>query len=195
MTVTASLLWGFIFADGKVFKRIATFPVFQNTSIANETVAEIASASTDGNTLVYTDGKSDNLGFVDITDPANPLPGGVIAVGGEPTSVVVTYNLALVAVNTSPSFIAPSGKLQDTKTLVTTIGLGGQPVSGAISPDGHYAAVVIENERDEDLGNGEPSQAPAGFLVINDFVGSPQSWVKHPVNLDGVADLFAGATG
>ena len=32
--------------------------------------------------------------------------------------------------------------------MKTTIDLGGQPDSIAVSPDGKYAAVVIENERD-----------------------------------------------
>jgi YVTN family beta-propeller protein len=52
---------------------------------------------------------------------------------------------------TSPT---PDGKLVvvdiATRQVVHEIALGGQPDSIAISKDGKYVAVVIENERDED---------------------------------------------
>ena len=181
-------------ADDNKFNRIATFPVFLNTDINQETVAEIVAASVDGNTLIYTDGKTDNVGFVDITHPATPVAAGVLAVGGEPTSVAVSGNYGLVAVNTSPSFIAPSGHLtvvdMENRKAIATLDLGGQPDSVAVSPDGRYAIIAIENERDEDLGNGEPPQAPAGYLVIVDMVGSPNSWTLRTVNMSGIADIF-----
>lgn len=176
------------------FERIASFPVYLNTDINSETVAEIVAASADGNTLVYTDGKTGNVGFVDISDPAQPQADGVIAVGGEPTSVAVTGGYALVAVNTSPSFIAPSGKLlvidMATKSIVAEHTLGGQPDSVAVSPDGRYAAIVIENERDEDLGNGEPPQVPGGFMMIIDLLGAPDDWGLRSVDFTGLPDLY-----
>lgn len=195
MAITAALSASPVIAsdkdsDNNVFKRISTFPVYLNTDINVETVAEIVAASTDGNTLIYTDGKTDNLGFVDITDPENPLPAGITGLGGEPTSVAVAGQYALTAVNTSPSFIAPSGNLQVidivTHALVTTFDLGGQPDSIAVSPDGRYAAVVIENERDEDLGDGTPPQAPAGYMVIVDMLGSPAEWTMRNVSFTGL---------
>ena len=78
------------------FERIASFPVYLNTDINSETVAEIVAASADGNTLIYTDGETENVGFVDITNPAQPQAGGVIAVDGGPTSVSVSGDHALV---------------------------------------------------------------------------------------------------
>lgn len=187
-------------ADGdKVFNRIATFPVYLNTDPTNsnpdiETVAEIVDVSKDGNTLIYTDGTDGKLGFVDIKKPAQPRALGAIDVSGEPTSVAVIGDYALVAVNTSPSYVAPSGHLHvidvSTQTIIATHTLAGQPDSVAISPDGRYAAVVIENERDEDLGDGEPPQAPSGLLQIVDLVGEPGDWILRSVSLDGVADLF-----
>jgi hypothetical protein len=179
-----------------VFNRIATFPVYLNTDIDAETVAEIVDVSSDGNTLVYTDSETDKLGFVDITDPSNPTPDGVISVGGEPTSVAVAGDYALVAVNTSPNFVAPSGKLEvydiGNRTLETTLTLEGQPDSIAVSPDGRYAAVVIENERDEDFDpqDGEPPQLPSGLLQIVDLEGDPDEWTLRDVDLEDVADLF-----
>lgn len=183
-------------ADNKIFNRIATFPVYLNTDINTETVAEIIDASKDGKTLVYTDSQTGKVGFIDIKKPAKPEALGAIDVGGEPTSVAVAGDYALVAVNTSPSFVAPSGHLHvvdiKTQTIVATHTLAGQPDSVAVSPDERYAAVVIENERDEDLGDGEPPQAPSGLLQIIDLISTPDNWTIREVNLDGIADLFPG---
>ena len=184
------------------FSRVATFPVFENVIAAggtrNETtVAEIVAASRDGRTLVYTDSPGERIGFTDITDPADPQPLGTLAMGGEPTSVAVTDRYALVAVNTSPSFVTPDGELvvvdihdPTVPSIVTTIDLNGQPDSISISSRGRYAAVVIENERDEDLGDGSPPQLPGGSLIIVDLVGAPTSWTTRSVDLTGIADLF-----
>lgn len=176
------------------FQRIATFPVFLNTSIEEETVSEIIAASKDGKTLIYTDAVQEALGFVDIADPATPMPLGTVALGGEPTSVKVVKKYALVCVNTSADYVNTSGKLVvvdiATQTEVASIELGGQPDAVAISPDQRYAAIAIENERDEDLGNGEPPQAPAGYLVVVDLVGKPSKWTIRKVDMEGVADLF-----
>ncbi len=180
--------------SSKSFRRIATFPVFLNTDIDKETVAEIVDVSKDGKTLVYTDGVGGNLGFVDIKDPENPKPAGVVDMDGEPTSVAVAGNYALVVVNTSPSFVAPSGNLIvvdiKSQTIVVIFALGGQPDAVAVSPDGRYAAIAMENERDEDLGDGAPPQTPGGFLTIVDLIGDPEHWSLRKVNLDGIADLF-----
>ena len=180
--------------DDAGFSRIATFPVFLNTDISLETVAEIVAATSDGNMLVYTDSETENIGFVDITDPARPQAMGVLAVGGEPTSVALFGNHALVAVNTSPSFSAPSGKLVvvdvSMKTIITTIDLNGQPDSISISPDKRYAAIAIENERDEDMGDGRPPQAPAGFLAIIDLDGEPGEWTVREVSMAGLSGML-----
>lgn len=76
--------------------------MFLNTDVRLQTVAEIVAASEDGRLLVYTDTATGNVGFVNIEDPANPLPAGVVDVDGQPTSVAVAGGYALVAVNTSP---------------------------------------------------------------------------------------------
>ncbi|MCG8455430.1 MAG: esterase-like activity of phytase family protein [Holophagales bacterium] len=176
------------------FRRLATFPVFLNTDVDSETVSEIIAAAEDGTILIYTDGANEALGFIDLADPADPKADGNVDLGGEPTSVSVVGGYALAAVNTSESFVNPSGNLQVIdiagRMVLRTIDLGGQPDSIAVSPDGRYAAVVIENERDEDLGDGAPPQAPGGFLVIVDLVGDVAAWTTRDVSLMGVADLF-----
>lgn len=145
------------------FNRIASFVVASQldpTSNTNtETAAEIVAASTDGNTLVYSNSPQGTIGFVDITNPAAPVGLGELDMAGEPTSVTVLGNYVLVAVNTSfdlqgnPDFVNPSGKLVAvniaTQEILREWDLGGQPDSIAVSPDGTYAVIAIENERDE----------------------------------------------
>jgi phytase-like protein len=176
------------------FRRVSSFPVFLNTDVDDETVAEIVAATADGNTLIYTDGKTENIGFVDITDITTPTADGVVSVPGEPTSVAVVGGYALAAINTSADFINTSGDLVvidiATRLIVRTIPLGGQPDAVSVSPDGQYAAIAIENERDEDLGDGEPPQLPAGFVAIVDLVGPVANWTTRNVDLVGVPDLY-----
>ncbi len=178
----------------RTFERIATFPIFLNTDVNKETVAEIVVASKSGKHLIYTDGKTKNIGFVNIQDPSNPQPDGVVPVPGEPTSVAVKGKYALASVNTSQDFINPSGLLQviniNTRKIVRSIDLNGQPDSIAVSPSGKYAAIAIENERNEDLGDGRPPQLPPGFLMIVDLNGTPANWTTRTVDLVGVPDFF-----
>lgn len=143
-------------AAAEVFNRVATLPNYVNNGdSSDETVSEIIAASADGNTIVYTDSELGEIGFFNIANLEFPIFGGKFAVGGTPTSVAVLGDYALVGVDTSESFTSPSGHLavvniaSNPAALVTTIDLGGQPDSAAISPDGRYAAIVIENERDE----------------------------------------------
>jgi hypothetical protein len=131
-----------------VFNRIATFPVIfnlcdedpnPNTCLDRATVSEITAASEDGKTLIYTDALTGNLGFVDITNPSQPSPRGVLNVGGSPTSVDVIGDYALAAVdNTDGDFVNPAGVLKvihtPTKELIT-IDLGGQPDSVTVKPE------------------------------------------------------------
>jgi len=174
------------------FERVATIYADENVgSIA----AEIVTASADGNTIIYSDSPGGLIGFVDITDPANPVPAGTVDIVGEPTSVTVVGSKVLVTTNTSPSYVAPSGNLDvidiPTRALDRQISLGGQPDSVAVSPDGQWAAVVIENERDESVSGGAIPQLPGGFLVVVDLTAGPAavaSWTTTPVDLAGLAD-------
>jgi hypothetical protein len=172
------------------FTHIATFDVTDNGSA----VAEIVDATRNGRSLVYTDSDNEAIGFVDIADPTAPRADGTLDVGGEPTSVAVAGQYALVAVNTSADFVDVSGSLLvvdlRTRDVVATLDLGGQPDAVAVSPDGRYAAVAIENERDEDLDGGPIPQLPAGELVIVDVTrGGPDRWTTRTVDLTGYADV------
>jgi hypothetical protein len=171
------------------FKRLATFPAYLNSSIDDAAAAEISTVTEDGRTVVYTDSPGKRLGFVDITDPGNPKPAGTLAMGGEPTSVAHLGHLLLAGVNTRESFTNPSGKLvvvdDRSRKVVREIDLGGQPDSVAVAPSGRYIAVAIENERDEDVNDGQIPQLPAGYLSVIDT----RTWKASQVSLAGLAEV------
>ncbi|WP_221357999.1 esterase-like activity of phytase family protein [Streptomyces beigongshangae] len=185
------------------FQRTATYPVFQNRPAgedpATETVAEISATSEDGRTLVHTDAAGKRIGFLDIGDPDRPRGLGTLSLTelgdaeDEPTSVTVVGQYVLVVVNTSASYSAPSGRVDvislRTRERVASHDLGGQPDSITLSKDKRYAAVAIENERDEEATpagaeEGDLPQAPAGFVQILDLKGSsPAGWGVRKVAL------------
>ena len=180
---------GWAAAPARIFAPVATVEV-------SGEVAEILAATPDGRTVLYTDSEQQEVGFVDLTRPQAPRQLGAVSVAGEPTSVAVTRDgrYALVAVDTSTSFAAPSGELVvlevRTRRTVATLPLGGQPDSIAIGPDGRYAAIAVENQRDEDLGDGSPPQLPAGFLSVVDLSGRPATWSAQQVALTGLPGVL-----
>lgn len=180
------------------FNRIASFPVVQNlpegADPKTETSPEIIDATADGMTLVYTDSPAEQIGMIDITDPAAPKALGGVSTGGEPTSVAVIGTMAFVGVNTSESYTAPSGKViaidTSTKAITGECDLGGQPDSLAKSPDGSFLSIAIENERDEDLNDGIIPQLPAGGLVMVNVVdGALDCASMKMADLTGLADV------
>ena len=198
--VTAALLASVAAPAGaaEVFNRIAAFPVAANLPADKDkmtvTSAEIISASEDGKTLIYSDSPLGGIGFIDISDAKAPKATGALMMDGEPTSVTVAGGMVLVGVNTSESYVKPSGRLSmvdlSSKTIKASCDLGGQPDSVAVSPDKSFVAVAIENERDEELNDGKLPQMPAGDLVIvslKDGVADCAS-LKH-VTLTGLADI------
>ncbi len=155
------------------FNRISSFATPHNMAegedMSQETSAEIIAASADGMTIAYSDSPLGVIGIIDITDPKNPQPKGNVVVDGEPTAVSIIGNTAFAGVNTSESYTAPSGKLVSidlaSGEITGECDLGGQPDSTAVAKDGSFVAVAIENERDEDLGDGRVGQAPGGYMV------------------------------
>lgn len=182
------------------FDRIAAFPVARNlpdgADPATPTSAEIVAASGDGMTLVYSDSPNRAIGFVDITDPAAPAALGSLAFDGEPTSVAIRGATAFVGINTRESYTAPSGRLAAvdiaTRAETASCDLGGQPDSVALAPDGSFAAIAIENERDEDANDGALPQLPAGFVAIVPLTdGAPDCAGLVRAELTGLAGITA----
>jgi hypothetical protein len=185
------------------FERIATYIVCQNTSCDEEATPEIMAVTDNGRTLIYTDAAQGVIGFIDIRNPAAPIGLGVMDVAGRPSSVAVHGRYLLATVNTSPGFVAPSGYLgiydlnacipsPSTCAAVRTIDVGGQPDSIALSPSKDWAAIAVENERDEDVTvdgvEGGLPQLPGGYLIVLDVRNSnPNNWTMRNVSLNGLA--------
>lgn len=174
--------------DAATFKHQSTFDVMAGNGSA---VAEISDVSEDGKQLVYTDAEKRQIGFVDIAFPTKPKGLGTLEMGGEPTSLVIRGPHVLVGVNTSASFTQPSGKLvvvdRFTRQIIAQHELPGQPDSLALAPDHRRAAIVIENERDEDTNDGLLPQPPSGKLLIVDLTGTPKQWKIREADLSAVA--------
>lgn len=159
-------------AEG-VFNRISSFATPGNMAEgedrARTSSAEIITASEDGMTLIYSDSPLGVIGMLDITDPKAPKALGNVEMGGEPTTTVVIGGMAFAGVNSSESKANPSGKLVTVdiaaRKVVAECDLGGQPDSVAKAHDGSFIAVAIENERDEEVNDGEIPQMPAGYVV------------------------------
>ncbi|MFB6610884.1 esterase-like activity of phytase family protein [Agromyces sp. NPDC056379] len=178
------------------FQRTATYPVFQNlpdgVDPASETVAEISAITPDGSTVVYTDALGKRIGFLDVTDPSNPVGDGTIELASlghaddQPTSVAAYGDYILVVVDeTGGVFTEPAGRLDviraDDRSVVRSIDLEGQPDSIAISKDGAYAAIAIENQRDEEATppggkKGDLPQLPGGFVQVLGLGADPAAW-------------------
>ncbi|WP_405401279.1 esterase-like activity of phytase family protein [Paracoccus sp. Ld10] len=182
------------------FNRLAVFATPDNMAEGEDrsrpTSAEIISASEDGNTVVYSDSPLGVLGFVDITDPAAPVPLGNVAMDGEPTTAVIIGNRVFVGVDTSTSFTEPSGQLRvldlESHEVLASCDLGGQPDSVARADDGSFVAVAIENQRDEDLNDGALPQMPAGYVVklaVTD--GALDCDGQSRIDMTGLADIGA----
>ncbi len=153
------------------FERIATFPLFSNYDISTQTVASSVSANAAGDLLIYTDTVQGGLGFVDITDPAMPLPAGTLDVEGSPFSVAVLGKWAVVAsrVNADAGVVL----IVDLKLrkVCRTIPVAGIPGDVAVSPDGQFATVAVESS--------------GRVLVIDAITPFPVFWPTRVVDLNG----------
>ncbi|MGE2832661.1 esterase-like activity of phytase family protein [Mycobacterium sp. SMC-4] len=197
--------------DAERYHRTATYPVYLNAPADqrdDETVAEISTVTPDGNTVIYTDAAGKRIGFLDIRDAANPVGLGTLSLSelghadDQPTSVAAVGEFVLVVVDTTGGeFPKPSGRVDVVRvadrTLVHSIDLGGQPDSIAISPDGSFAAIAMENQRDEEFTpaggeEGDLPQLPTGFIALIDLVGAPEAWIPRRVDFDVEAARAAG---
>ncbi|WP_034988244.1 esterase-like activity of phytase family protein [Corynebacterium jeikeium] len=185
------------------FERTVTYPVYENRPDGEdksaETVAEISTVSKDGKTLIHTDALAQRIGFIDISDPNAPKGLGTLDLKAqghakdEPTSVAVYGDYLLVVIDeTAGDFANPKGRVDivriSDRTRVSSIDLKGQPDSIAISPAGApgkpTAAIAMENQRDEDLNDGNLPQLPTGFVQTIDLSGDAKDWKATPIRFE-----------
>ena len=185
------------------FERTATYPVYENRPEGEdksaETVAEISTVSKDGKTLIHTDALAQRIGFIDISDPNAPKGLGTMDLKAqghtkdEPTSVAVYGDYLLVVIDeTGGDFTNPKGRVDivriSDRTRISSIDLKGQPDSIAISPAGApgkpKAAIAMENQRDEELNDGNLPQLPTGFVQTIDLSGDAKDWKATPIRFE-----------
>lgn len=185
------------------FERTATYPVYENRpegeDKATPTVAEISTVSKDGKTLIHTDASAQRIGFIDISNPNAPKGLGTLDLKAqghakdEPTSVAVYGDYLLVVIDeTAGDFANPKGRVDivriSDRTRVSSIDLQGQPDSIAISPAGApgkpKAAIAMENQRDEELNDGDLPQLPTGFVQTIDLSGKAEDWKATPIRFE-----------
>lgn len=186
-------------ATGPYFNRIATFEAHRNVpagrQVSEKSVAEIVAASADGRLLAYTDAAQQGIGFIDIRNPAKPLPAGFVALQGEPTSLVFARDKVLVVVSTGTRADQPNGYLaavdMRSHKVLAQCPLQGQPDSIALDAQARHAVIAIENERDEKHNKGALPQLPGGNLSIVPLSASglPDCTRLHPVALTGLAQV------
>ncbi len=180
------------------FNKVSTFDVMAGNGTD---VAEIIDVSRNGKQLVYTDSETGSIGFINIKNVESPVAYGTVVVGGDPTSLVVHGRYVLVGVNTSASFTDPSGQLvvvdRKTRSIVAVHELDGQPDALSLAPNNKRLAIVIENERDEDLNGGLIPQTPdnpTGTLLIVRLKGAPADWTITEADLSPVAAAAPAGT-
>ncbi len=151
-------------------------------------IAEIVSASPDGNTIVYTSSSTGTIGFADITDPTAPALLGTVSLAavtggdGEPTAVAFAPNgqHVVVAVKDTGDVVASAdpGYLvvvsAATRTIVGQIAVGVGPDSIALTPDGTKAVVAIEDEENEG-GNNAPQARTGSIQIVTLDYANPAS--------------------
>ena len=189
VTLPVIAMGAIVGADVSALSDVNAAPNFEQVGqygVGEDSAAEIVASN--GQVLAYTNSDKGSVDFVNISDPSNPSAIISVDVGGEPTSVAIHDGYAVAAVNTSSSFTDPSGKvvvidMWDYK-VVKEIALAGQPDAVSISPDGKFAAIAIENERDEDLNDGLIPQYPAGNVAIVTLDGN-----VNYADVSGLSDI------
>ncbi|MEO0481630.1 MAG: esterase-like activity of phytase family protein [Planctomycetota bacterium] len=157
--LATALLGGAVSAQQPTFfDQIASFGVQGG-------IAEIVSANGTGTVLAFSDADAGRVGFVDITDPTNPIALPDVVTGGEPTSVSFSGDLLVAAVLTTPwgeddpapdpTDPANAGQLfvidaqnPAAPVVLGTVAIGFQPDSVKLidTDNGPVAIVCIENE-------------------------------------------------
>ncbi len=158
-----------LFRASEQFERVATFVVCENTSCDRTKVEHDRRPRSSPPARTAARWRTPTaalgaIGFVDITNPGQPKGAGRRRSLGRLSPPRWRWPGAgcWSAVDTSESFTTPSGRLDvfDLAALrgrtgglhaAASIDMGGQPDAVAVSPDRRFAAIVIENQRDEDV--------------------------------------------
>ncbi|WP_157592568.1 hypothetical protein [Solirubrobacter soli] len=161
------------------WERVGFLPRPESIAGGSSTVPEIVDVSPDGRTLVSTLGEA-GFAWIDLTDPTAPKLLERQTPGGHITSVNVTPDGKYLLV-TAKSALGTGSYLaaydMATHARLRSFAIPDGPDGVAISPDGRYAVIAIENETD---------RSTPGSLVIFTLDGPPATWAREqvPVVLD-----------
>jgi hypothetical protein len=161
-------------APVRYFEPVAAAPAEPAAAVPATAGSGTSTVTPDGRTVIHADAAGKRLVFVDITNPAAPQPAGELALEGRPTAVRAAGGYLLAAVEDGPKDDAgrPGGQLSVFRAAdripVTTLPLGGRPLSLDVTADGRYAAVAV----------GTP-----GGLAVLDLQGDPRGWKLSRVAL------------
>ena len=193
---------GGVAAAAAASTRVATFPVFENNADPGaETVAEIVAATADGKTLVYTDAVQGAVGFVDIHRPVDPPARRHRSTSAaSPTSVAVLraatrWSRSTPARRSPPERPAAGDRHRHPRRSSRRSTSAASPIRSRSAPTHRFLAIVIENERDEDVTvdgvEGGLPQTPPGYLVVIVDLQRPRrrAGVRQDVTLTGLADV------
>jgi len=109
---------------------------------------------------------------------------------GRPTSLAVTGNFAIVAVDGDAGSGPDIGTIEvvnlTTRTVARSFSVAGNPDAVAVSPDGTRALIAVENFNV----NGSDQPPIPGFLISLDLsAADPASWTDSVINLTGLANI------
>lgn len=183
LLLLTSLVSGLPFEETKrelALTRVGLFPCHLNKA-EGPTSAEFLTLSADGRCAIYADSLGHGIGFVDLSDPSQPKPGGWISLPGEPTSVALLGNRVLVTSDLGSHRGALHIVSLGERRLEKTVDLPGQPDSLAVSPDSQYVVIAIENEALD----GFPDSKPGELLVLQS-----RDWRIARVALTGLAEIY-----
>ncbi|OWA36978.1 hypothetical protein B9G55_02565 [Saccharibacillus sp. O16] len=165
--------------------------------------AEIASSTPDGQRLIVTEADEGSISVLDISDVAKPfllktVSFKSLSAAAEVTSVTAAPDgrYALAVIRTGDHKLAANPGILavvdlDTYQIAKTYPLGIGPDSIAISPDGRYAVIAIEDEeldpKTEEFDY--PNAKRPGSIAVMTFTGSDAlkgELTDLPVDLSGV---------
>lgn len=152
------------------FNCILLFLIFlNNLDVLVESLFEIILVMVDGMIFVYSDSLLGVIGLIDIIDFVNLMFKGSIMLDGELIVVLIIGNMVFVGFNIFESYIVLLGVIVVIDFVLGGVivfcDLGGQLDLIVVVYDGLFVIVVIENECDEDLGDGCVGQVFGGYMV------------------------------
>ncbi|MEM7550123.1 MAG: ExeM/NucH family extracellular endonuclease [Bacteroidota bacterium] len=191
------------FTDVLEGQLLGRFQVGSPVDVFDESAAEIAAFDPQTNRLFFTDGDSDVIRVLDISNPMTPteVAGSPVALAGGPNSVAVNSSLGIFAVAVEGDEVDDNGVVQffNTSTLAqvgSNVTAGVLPDMLTFTPDGTKVLVANEGEPNDDYtidpeGSISVITLPADLSTLSDTDVTQVSLTS----LNGMEATFAAQQG